>query len=140
MWTRGRRILFQPIRINRYIIWRFNLFTLIIAQAVFWTSVVFLINSMFFDLTSQKIKKKVAVTSGEWSTWSIFVVWLVGIYVYLWLSFRQGQGIDIPICIAGPRKVYACFTCITNPLTLSLIHIWRCRRSTLCRSRWSPYH
>ena len=26
------------------------------------------------------------------------------------------------------------------PLALSLIHIWRCRRSTLCRSRWSPYH
>ena len=25
-------------------------------------------------------------------------------------------------------------------LRLSLIHIWRCRRSTLCRSRWSPYH
>ena len=25
-------------------------------------------------------------------------------------------------------------------LSLSLIHIWRCRRSTLCRSRWSPYH
>ena len=28
----------------------------------------------------------------------------------------------------------------TFPKTLSLIHIWRCRRSTLCRSRWSPYH
>ena len=26
------------------------------------------------------------------------------------------------------------------PQGLSLIHIWRCRRSTLCRSRWSPYH
>ena len=25
-------------------------------------------------------------------------------------------------------------------ILLSLIHIWRCRRSTLCRSRWSPYH
>ena len=25
-------------------------------------------------------------------------------------------------------------------LNLSLIHIWRCRRSTLCRSRWAPYH
>ena len=25
-------------------------------------------------------------------------------------------------------------------LELSLIHIWRCRRSTLCRSRWSPDH
>ena len=28
----------------------------------------------------------------------------------------------------------------TLKLYLSLIHIWRCRRSTLCRSRWSPYH
>ena len=25
-------------------------------------------------------------------------------------------------------------------LTLSLIHILRCRRSYACRSRWSPYH
>ena len=25
-------------------------------------------------------------------------------------------------------------------LKLSLIHIWRCRRYSLCRSRWSPYH
>ena len=24
--------------------------------------------------------------------------------------------------------------------SLSLIHIWRCRRDVLCRSRWSPYH
>ena len=24
--------------------------------------------------------------------------------------------------------------------TLSLIHIWRCRRPAMCRSRWSPYH
>ena len=29
---------------------------------------------------------------------------------------------------------------ISECLFLSLIHIWRCRRSTLCRSRWSPYH
>ena len=25
-------------------------------------------------------------------------------------------------------------------ITLSLIHIWRCRRIERCRSRWSPYH
>ena len=25
-------------------------------------------------------------------------------------------------------------------IILSLIHIWRCRRYSLCRSRWSPYH
>ena len=29
---------------------------------------------------------------------------------------------------------------LRSALILSLIHIWRCRRSTLCRSRWSPYH
>ena len=28
-----------------------------------------------------------------------------------------------------------CLVCV-----LSLIHIWRCRRSYACRSRWSPYH
>ena len=33
----------------------------------------------------------------------------------------------------------SCLKC-TVMYTLSLIHIWRCRRSTLCRSRWSPYH
>ena len=31
-------------------------------------------------------------------------------------------------------------TFAASSLMLSLIHIWRCRRSTLCRSRWSPYH
>ena len=30
-------------------------------------------------------------------------------------------------------------TTLTSPV-LSLIHIWRCRRITGCRSRWSPYH
>ena len=29
---------------------------------------------------------------------------------------------------------------ITLLVHLSLIHIWRCRRFGLCRSRWSPYH
>ena len=32
-----------------------------------------------------------------------------------------------------------CYLTITV-LFLSLIHIWRCRRSYACRSRWSPYH
>ena len=28
----------------------------------------------------------------------------------------------------------------SRTIYLSLIHIWRCRRSYACRSRWSPYH
>ena len=35
------------------------------------------------------------------------------------------------------NDIYICTPVI---IKLSLIHIWRCRRSTLCRSRWSPYH
>ena len=34
----------------------------------------------------------------------------------------------------------AWYNALPAHLPLSLIHIWRCRRSTLCRSRWSPYH
>ena len=37
------------------------------------------------------------------------------------------------------RKCHDAF-CFSQRIKLSLIHIWRCRRSTLCRSRWSPYH
>ena len=29
---------------------------------------------------------------------------------------------------------------VSKNIMLSLIHIWRCRRSYACRSRWSPYH
>ena len=28
----------------------------------------------------------------------------------------------------------------SSGISLSLIHIWRCRRIERCRSRWSPYH
>ena len=38
-------------------------------------------------------------------------------------------------------QLFQCvFFSITMVLKLSLIHIWRCRRYSLCRSRWSPYH
>ena len=29
---------------------------------------------------------------------------------------------------------------LASVCNLSLIHIWRCRRPRVCRSRWSPYH
>ena len=32
------------------------------------------------------------------------------------------------------------FAILVEKLCLSLIHIWRCRRYAVCRSRWSPYH
>ena len=33
-----------------------------------------------------------------------------------------------------------CSGFLAQPVYLSLIHIWRCRRIERCRSRWSPYH
>ena len=48
--------------------------------------------------------------------------------------------------LSMPRRLQIEFSQIIQKITaetgkaLSLIHICRCRRSTLCRSRWSPYH
>ena len=44
-------------------------------------------------------------------------------------------------CVVGARlQTISAYHMLRARLELSLIHIWRCRRSTLCRSRWSPYH
>ena len=48
----------------------------------------------------------------------------------LCVQLYQTTIIQRDVCVAQ------CPLCVE----LSLIHIWRCRRSTLCRSRWSPYH
>ena len=45
--------------------------------------------------------------------------------------------LEISSCIINSNRFLEIFTQLQR---LSLIHIWRCRRSTLCRSRWSPYH
>ena len=38
---------------------------------------------------------------------------------------------EVGKCVTGTRLLV---------FDLSLIHIWRCRRYAVCRSRWSPYH
>ena len=48
-----------------------------------------------------------------------------------------GQDTDTPDAAADRAGAEALADIL---LGLSLIHIRRCRRSTLCRSRWSPYH
>ena len=51
----------------------------------------------------------------------------------------------LPWLAHNGTQLHAHTACQPPPYTdtyihLSLIHIWRCRRWTLCRSRWSPYH
>ena len=44
-------------------------------------------------------------------------------------------GFMIWLCV--PVTAFLSFDIV---IILSLIHIWRCRRYAVCRSRWSPYH
>ena len=54
---------------------------------------------------------------------------------WLWLSCAL-------LCLSALCKLpFILFSFVSLLLMrLSLIHIWRCRRYSLCRSRWSPYH
>ena len=48
--------------------------------------------------------------------------------------FREPGSTDTEDLHSGSRAA------IAGGITLSLIHICRCRRRLRCRSRWSPYH
>ena len=63
-----------------------------------------------------------------------------------WLGSRSGHCQQAPevfvdVCVCVHKCVWclyaAVYVCVCS---LSLIHIWRCRRAVGCRSRWSPYH
>ena len=62
----------------------------------------------------------------------------------IWHSYAKKDRLLANIAKYSWRNEFWISPCILRDnctaLQLSLIHIWRCRRSTLCRSRWSPYH
>ena len=62
-------------------------------------------------------------------------------------TFNNILRVTLPIANAHKLHDQLVFSYIfTHPssnaslILLSLIHIWRCRRPRVCRSRWSPYH
>ena len=54
-------------------------------------------------------------------------------------EIRKKQYVQAIGLLFDPVCTYFWSWCMTS-IILSLIHIWRCRRYSLCRSRWSPYH
>ena len=52
---------------------------------------------------------------------------------------RVNTSYTLKKCITVKDQQYF-LTQIWKLSSLSLIHIWRCRRRLRCRSRWSPYH
>ena len=67
----------------------------------------------------------------------IFVGWVPFMTLWRWTSCGFGwwslKFLDLWFC--RWRQFFINFL-----FWLSLIHIWRCRRYAVCRSRWSPYH
>ena len=63
----------------------------------------------------------------RFSVWMFIIVCLFCFVCYLWLCKQD---------VLNSHDVSVCWSFHT----LSLIHIWRCRRDPQCRSRWSPYH
>ena len=79
------------------------------------------------------------------------VLFLIFIYFFLLSMFFFYCRKTERLCQADRQRSTSSTTiyCLTLDTTssfkesrmmLSLIHIWRCRRSYACRSRWSPYH
>ena len=87
--------------------------------------------------------------------WKTFALWTRALPKWKWLSnlghtrntprmpstkwLKIFRIFNFPKIFVIPLRIFGT-TVIHKSIILSLIHIWRCRRSTLCRSRWSPYH
>ena len=67
--------------------------------------------------------------------------------IQVWPTVGEKKGDPLSIFLrmrsyaVFPVCSYTIIVSATYPTqSLSLIHIWRCRRTPRCRSRWSPYH
>eukprot|EP00826_Nyctotherus_ovalis_P014220 TRINITY_DN1393_c0_g1_i1.p1 TRINITY_DN1393_c0_g1~~TRINITY_DN1393_c0_g1_i1.p1 ORF type:complete len:469 (+),score=87.59 TRINITY_DN1393_c0_g1_i1:195-1601(+) len=55
-------------------------------------------------------------------------------------TYELPEGVDADTYLAGSKPFSVAEIEVYSVITLSLIHICRCRRIERCRSRWSPYH
>ena len=63
-------------------------------------------------------------------------------YIYNYLPLEKGRALHLSKLESPSPKDALCqvWLKLAQWFWLSLIHIWRCRRYAVCRSRWSPYH
>ena len=98
----------------------------------------------------------VYATTLAWGAWCLLSV-TSGI-CWVWMTITAAPDLIPSMCSFGKADSESLFVlCVwkfglssviittmswvnSSALPLSLIHIWRCRRDVLCRSRWSPYH
>ena len=100
---------------------------------------------IFAQLTHSDIRQ--IIFSAFWNYIFLVLFWYIfGIYpvqnfffpLYIQEDLQMSK--NDSICAQYSTKQHRVFWIVDTHMHLSLIHIWRCRRSTLCRSRWSPYH
>ena len=107
---------------------------------IFWTPNLLLPNLVWWcNIMSQIVfqkhwfavfKVKVTVKNNIIKSWLLyFIIWTADPFATKLGLMAQHYKMD---CLV---KRLDC-----SVVVLSLIHIWRCRRTPRCRSRWSPYH
>ena len=99
--------------------------------------------SLCWLLQSVKVKKSTTFGAATW-LWYMTVILLEGGWVVVWVLITGDAEIFDVFLLTAAHFVYFCvkISLLYNSSVkdLSLIHIWRCRRYAVCRSRWSPYH
>ena len=92
-------------------------------------------------LDRKGIRKSLAIferTGFFFSPLLFMIHWFIYIYGSK-AAGREKSALNVPT--SPSRKKSPCPNYPSYRLkSLSLIHIWRCRRIERCRSRWSPYH
>ena len=123
-WSFVRHLIHLVIRINRFpfaLIWRFlSFFILVFFIFVSFFNILFS-DYVFYGATRTDIDGLSSCASRSDSQTSLS-------YSKAVFSMNSFQGFIRTFLIKYSFRY------------LSLIHIWRCRRYSLCRSRWSPYH
>ena len=75
------------------------------------------------------IESHIPPTIGQ-NLWSSYRTSLQLLFCFHFMLLHNPQDLNLEEWAVEPHSIHC----------LSLIHIWRCRRSYACRSRWSPYH
>ena len=104
--------------------------------------------AILFLLLLQFIIAQLTVVLGAVYFQFIVVCWAVYhhfIHCHSTSKTFQEAFMELDTVLLIPHYLWVRMVCVSvcereRGRELSLIHIWRCRRNSACRSRWSPYH
>ena len=103
-----------------------------------WCSVWFHLHNFICDSRHCSLFKWSFISWNPHNAFFVLLPWLTLQYASVTFSTNA---INVHMWFLSSHANYCVIHSVTCTVhELSLIHIWRCRRSHKCRSRWSPYH